>query len=183
MASTTFIIRDALETDLAACLAIDHRYETEYVWQMQIVQPTGQWQITFKTERLPRTLETEYPASEHRLRLTLPPDQCFLVAGQRDQTEILGYLSMRHEPARRVGWIQDIVVDHDYRRVGIGSRMLRVARQWALEHGLTRLMVETQTRNYPAISFCTSTGFVFCGYNDRYLDNQDIALFFGQTLR
>lgn len=212
--SSTFIIRDALDSDLAACLALDHRYSSDYVWQMNIQQATGEWLVSFKTERLPRLLEAEYLTSDHRLRLTLPSDQCLLVAVRReaasvlpdvlnepedngnlgDQIEdapppplsdntVLGYLSMRHEPARQVGWIQDFVVDREYRRMGIGTRLLKVARRWAYEHAITRLMVETQTRNFPSISFCLSSGFAFCGYNDRYFENQDIAIFFGQTLR
>jgi GNAT superfamily N-acetyltransferase len=181
--ASTFLIRDGLESDIAACLEINHTYETDTVWQMQIAQEVGRWQVTFKTERLPRTMEVIYSSSEHRLSVSLADDQCFLVAGERDNSEILGYLSMRREPSRRVGWIQDLVVDREYRRAGIGSRLLRVARSWAVEHDLTRLMVETQTKNYPSINFCTATGFSFCGYNDRYLDNQDIAVFFGQSLR
>jgi GNAT superfamily N-acetyltransferase len=69
------------------------------------------------------------------------------------------------------------------RRAKIGTRLFKVARAWALEHDLTRLMVETNTRNTPAIQFCTTLGFAFCGYNDRYFDRQDIAIFLGQNLR
>lgn len=180
---STFIIRDGLESDIAACLALDHGYETEYVWQMQMAQEVGRWQITFKTERLPRMMEVVHPSSHHRLLLSLAAEQCFLVAGERDQPGLLGYLSMRSEPARRIGWIQDFVVDREYRRAGIGTRLLRIARNWAFEHDLSKLMIETQTRNYPSISFCSATGFSFCGYNDRYFENQDIAVFFGQSLR
>lgn len=191
--TSTFLIRDALEDDLAACLALDHRYDTDYVWQTSIGQDLNGWQILFRKERLPRTLESEHPTSEHRLRATLPADQCFLVASERVseptedgeavETHLLGYLSMRREPSRRVGWIQDFVVDSPVRRAKIGTRLFKVARAWALEHDLTRLMVETHTRNYPTINFCMSLGFSFCGYNDRYFDHQDIAIFLGQTLR
>ena len=44
-------------------------------------------------------------------------------------------------------------------------------------------MFETQTKNYPAICFYRKHRFVFCGFNDRYYTNQDIALFFAQSLR
>ncbi|MBC8098676.1 MAG: GNAT family N-acetyltransferase [Armatimonadetes bacterium] len=180
--TATFIIRDGLASDLSACLALDHTYETDYVWQMSLTPEGGGWQVLFKKERLPRTLQTAYDASEHRLRATVPPDHCFLVAGERDSDVLYGYLSMRYEPSRRVGWIQDVMVDRAYRRAGVASRLMRVARTWAIERGITRLMVETQTRNVPSIGFCTALGFAFCGYNDRYLDQQDIAVFFGQSL-
>jgi GNAT superfamily N-acetyltransferase len=191
--TSTFLIRDGLESDIAACLALDHRYETDFVWQTSIGQDASGWQILFKKERLPRTLEGEYRSSEHRLRATLPTDQCFLVASERTteiteegeavNSHLLGYLSMRREPSRGVGWIQDFVVDAPVRRAKIGSRLFKVARAWALEHDLTRLMVETDTRNTPAIQFCNALGFAFCGYNDRYFDHQDIAIFLGQNLR
>ena len=52
----SFLIRDGLEADIEACLAIDHSYETDHVWRMSIQQEeTQQWNITFMVERLPRT--------------------------------------------------------------------------------------------------------------------------------
>jgi hypothetical protein len=66
---------------------------------------------------------------------------------------------------------------------GIGTALLRAARDWALETKLRRLIVETQTKNYPAIRFLQKRGLVFCGYNDLFYPNQDIAVFFGQMLR
>jgi hypothetical protein len=43
--------------------------------------------------------------------------------------------------------------------------------------------LETQTKNYPGILFSQANGMVFCGFNDRYFSNGDIAVFFSQTLR
>ena len=40
-----------------------------------------------------------------------------------------------------------------------------------------------QSKNYPAISFAQKQGLAFCGYNDRYYASQDVALFFGMTLK
>lgn len=179
---TGLLIRDALAKDVDACMALDHQYETEHVWQMAIQQTGGGWQIAFKTQRLPRKMEVEYPADARRLHLCLSETQCFLVAVDRETDEVFGYLTMRMEPVRRTAWVQDIVVDRAYRHQGIGSRLIKIARQWALEHDALRLMVETRTKNYPAIQFCTHSGLMFCGYNDHYLEDQDIAVFFGQTL-
>ena len=52
-----------------------------------------------------------------------------------------------------------------------------------MSQNLRRLIVETQTKNYPAIQFLLKRGLVFCGYNDLFYPNQDIAIFFGQNLR
>lgn len=177
-----FLIRDGLESDIGPCLKLDHGYETNYVWQVQVAQETGQWQITFKNERLPRTLDVTYPADERRLRLSLPPDQGFLIAVSRTESDVLGYLTLRSDPVHQIAFVHDLVVSRPYRRHSIGTRLLNVARQWAKEHDLTRLTAEIQTKNFPAIAFCQNAGFTFCGFNDRYLPHQDIAVFFSQSI-
>ncbi len=182
-ASFGFLIRDGVESDLTSCLALDHSYATEYVWQMNVHEETGQWDISFKTERLPRLMEVVYPFDERRLRLSLPKDQCFLVATSRERPEVLGYLAMRSDPIYQIARVMDLVISRPYRQHRIATRLLTVARQWAREHGLVQLTMEIQTKNYPAIVFCQQRGLVFCGFNDQYFPSQDIAVFFSQTLR
>ncbi len=178
-----FLIRDGLASDIESCLALDHLYRTEHVWQMNVQQGVSQQQITFKIERLPRMMEVTYPMDEKRLRLALPHEQCFLVATGRDEPEVFGYLTMRNDETHSIALIQDVVISRPFRRQRIGSRLLKVAQQWAREHDLNRLMIEVRTKNHPAIQFCLATGFVFCGFNDLYFANQDIAVFFGASLR
>jgi ribosomal protein S18 acetylase RimI-like enzyme len=43
------------------------------------------------------------------------------------------------------------------------------------------MTLEIQTKNHPAISFAQKHGFQFCGYNERYYPNGDIALFFSRS--
>jgi len=181
-ASTSFVIRDGLESDLAACRAVDHSYTTEHVWQMSVREEAGQWDVSFKTERLPRMMEASYPFDEKRLRLSLPKDQCFLVAVRREQPEVLGYLAMHSDPVYGIARVIDLVVSRPYRQQRIATRLLNIARQWAREHHLAQMMIEIQTKNYPGIQFCQQRGFTFCGFNDQYFPNQDIAVFFGQSL-
>lgn len=175
-------IRDGLESDIASCLDLDCTYETDFVWQMNIQEDNNQYRITFKTERLPRTLSVDYPASAHRLKLALPEEQCFLVAIRKSDEQLLAYLTMHHDPVHKIGQIQDVVVSQPFRRRGIGTRLLKIARQWASERDLVRITVETQTKNYPSILFCQAAGLHFCGFNDQHFQNQDIAIFFNKTL-
>lgn len=181
--SLGFVIRDGLTQDIPACLALDSSYQTEYVWQVSIQQETNLKRITFTTERLPRIMEVDYGHHESRLHMALEDTLCFLVAVERETGGLLGYLTMRSDPSHGIALIQDIVVNRPLRRHKMGSRLFKVARQWALEKGLSQVMVETQTKNYPAILFCQACGLTFCGFNDQYFRNQDIAVFFWQPLR
>jgi len=184
--SLGFLIRDGLESDLDRCLELDHGSETDLVWQMTVFEEPGAQQISFKTEHLPRTMEVDYPTNRRRLAMALPEDHCFLVAISRDSDdseELLGYLAMQCQPTHRNAQIQDLIVSRTYRGHGIGSRLLNVARKWAHERDLRRLTMEVQTKNYPGICFCQAVGMRFCGFNDRYFENGDIAVFFSQSLR
>jgi GNAT superfamily N-acetyltransferase len=182
--SLRIVIRDGVEPDVPACLALDHTYDTEFVWQVFIEKDAPHtFQTMFKRERLPRALTVSYPADENRLRLALPTDQCLLVAEDQGSGDILGYATLRQEPVHRLAILHDLVVDRPYRQSRIGTRLLNIARRWAREHALVSLVAEAHTKNYPAISFCLASGLAFCGYNERYFGNQDIAVFFGQTLR
>ena len=183
MNSFNLVIRDAIRTDISACLALNHQYESDYVWRMmvQAIPPEGH-QVTFRKDGLPRAMQSEHPVDELRLHLALPQENCYLVAVNKDDATILGYLTMRYDLIHQIALIQDIVVDQEFRGVGIGSRLLGIARQWAAEHDAGKLMVEIPTTNYPAIHFIQNHGLRFCGFNDQYFRNQDISVFFGQTI-
>ncbi|MDQ7028099.1 MAG: GNAT family N-acetyltransferase [Anaerolineae bacterium] len=179
-----FVIRDAIATDIEDCLALDHQYQTKTVWQMTILPDGEAWQVQFREERLPREIDVLYPSDNMRLRLALPREICYLVAVSKTEPEtLLAYLTLRPDPVHKIALIQDIVVGREYRNKGIGTRLLGIARHWASEHGAQQLMLETQTINYPSIRFCQKNGLSFCGFNDQYYRNLDIAVFFGQTLR
>ena len=179
-----FVIRDGIEADIDDCLSIDHTYTTDYVWQVQIERDDpNYYQMTFRTERLPRTLEASYTPAPERIKLALPDNHCFLVAAERDGSSVLGYCVMSQEQTHRLAIIHDLVIDRTYRRSRIGSKLLSIARRWATHHQLQRLLIEVHTRNHPAIVFCQASGFTFFVYNERYSDQQEIAIFFGQNLR
>jgi tRNA threonylcarbamoyladenosine biosynthesis protein TsaB len=69
------------------------------------------------------------------------------------------------------------------RRQGIGTGLLLAGMEWAKQHSLDRLVVEMQPKNYPALCMMQKLGFLFCGYQDPYYTNRDIALFFAKSVR
>lgn len=219
------LIRDGNEADIAACLSLDHTYETDTVWQMTLgpATETDGRSFAFRAERLPRTVEFVQQTSDIRLHESLSAERCFLIAATQttngpqtptarpltdhqdsaddlhadDNSEegaapppeptpketLIGYLTMRLDRSHRIALIQDLLIGRPYRRNHFGSRLLRVAQEWASEHDAVQLLLETETHNVPAIRFCQARGFTFCGFNDQYYRNQDIAVFFGKPLR
>ena len=177
----TQTIRTATPADYELCLMLDHTVSTDVVWQMSLEEEDGAQTITFRPARLPRSTKLLYPRASDTLLESWNRHSSFRVAEW--EGEIIGYVNVREDVGLEAAWVADLVVDRAFRLKGIGTSLLRAAREWALERKLRRLIVETHTKNHPAISFLQKRGLILCGYNDLYFPNQDIAVFFGQTLR
>jgi ribosomal protein S18 acetylase RimI-like enzyme len=174
-------VRPATLADLNACLSIDHSSATDHVWQMQVRESESQVGVTFHTVRLPRHMRVEYPRDIEQLVEDWHREEAFLVA--EADSEVRGYVDLLAMPWQQMGWVTNLAVERAYRRRGIATALLRYARQWARQHGLRRLQAEATTKNYPALCLYQKLGFQFCGFNDHYYSNQDIAVFFVQLLR
>ena len=175
-------IRPALATDVPILMELDHNYMSDFVWQMEIQQQEeGQRQIGFREIRLPRSVRVDYPRPPKSLLVDWTQRDGLLVAVLSD--EPIGYISMMLNIAPLTTWVTDLVVKRRVRRQGIGSSLLLAAQEWGLQHESRNLVLEMQPKNYPAIRMADKLGFDFCGYNDRYFANRDIALFFGKSLR
>ena len=174
-------IRPATLADLADCQSLDHSIITDHVWQMAVQETESRVEVTFHTVRLPRQMQAEYPRGLRQLTEDWQHDEGFFAVEIDGQ--VCGYVDLLVQPWQRQGWIANLAVDRAYRRRGIGTSLVRHARQWAWEQGLQMIMAEATTKNYPAVCFYQKLGFGFCGFNDHYYPNQDIALFFVHTLR
>jgi ribosomal protein S18 acetylase RimI-like enzyme len=162
--------------DLAACLAIDGSYETDCVWQ--VTQQDGEDEVVtrFRTIRLPRTMRVPYPSWGEALLAHQERGDLILVAAE--STEVLGYIDLEAQPDQGIGWIHHLVIAPAHRRTGIGTSLLARSLQHARQSGLAHVMVVVQSKNFPAVTFLQRSGFIFCGYNERFYRNQDIGLYF-----
>ena len=173
-------IRSANAKDLSQCTGLDHSYETDYVWQMREKVSSDRTSVSFRVVHLPRSMHVEYAKSPDHLGDDLKTGGCFLVV--EDGGEILGYLSVNVQHWQQIGWVNSLVVDRPLRRKGIGTTLMRRGIAWGRSLGLNALVLDVQTKNHPAIRFCQNLGFTFCGFNDQYYANRDIALFFALNL-
>jgi ribosomal-protein-alanine N-acetyltransferase len=82
-----------------------------------------------------------------------------------------------------VVYINDLAVNVAHRRQGVGSTLLQAAQDWASGRSHRRVILEMQSKNLPVIRLAQKFGYEFCGYNDHYYLNQDVALFFGKALK
>jgi len=174
------IVRRAFAEDLEACAEIDGTIETDHVWQMEERSVGSELQITFRQARLPRPVRVPYPHRFAWLVEEWERDECFLVASQG--SAILGFVDVRVEPWDGVAWVHHLVVSRPYRRRGVGTRLVQAAAEYARRKGLSQLLLQISTKNYPGLCFCQRRGCTFCGFNDQLFASQDIAIFFAYPL-
>lgn len=172
--------RPATLEDFDHCLAIDHSYETNRVWQMTLNQQPELVAARFQAVRLPKVTTIPYPYTAEELSKRWWEVHWFLV-GETGDT-IQAYVTATAETVRPVVWIGDLVVATAVRRNGHGAYLLAQAAGWARQEGADFLLAALPAKNDPAMQFLQRNGFSFCGYNEAQFDRRDIALYFSLKL-
>ena len=99
--------------------------------------------------------------------------------------EVAGKLAGRIKMMRwwnQFAYIEDLVVNPEYRGGGIGRMLLEHGIQWARENNYPGVMLETQDDNVPACTLYQSCGFILSGFDRNVYkainpDTREIALY------
>ncbi len=174
-------IRPAIATDINILMAIDHSCQTDYVWQMDVQRQEGQLGAIFREIRLPHSISVPYPRPVSALPDSWNRKLGNLVA--MIDRQVIGYIRMNDMILPRTAWLTDIVVSPRFRRQGVGMALILAAQSWAVDRKDNRALMEMASKNNPSICLARKLGYEFCGYNDLYYESQDIALFFGRSIR
>ena len=175
-------IRPANQTDLPQLMALQPVYNSSRVWQLDKMSADGTLGAQFREVRLPREARIEYSRGINQVFLSFSEEhEYFLTALIDDQP--IGFIHLSDRVAPRTAWVKDLIVREELRHRGIGAALLLAGLDWSAENGYRRVVVEMQSKNYPAICLVRKLGFEFAGYSDQFYSNQDIALFFGRPLK
>lgn len=174
-------VRPTVATDLTRLVGLDHTITSEAVWQLEFRRESGQVATTFREVRLPRAIQVQYPHNQ----FALPDDwsRRSMMYTALDGTNPVGYISLLERGTASAVWVFDLVVDVSKRYSGVATALLAAGQAWAESRTHRRLILEVQSKNLPAIRLAQKLGFEFCGYNDQYYLNKDVALFFAKILK
>ncbi|GAB4573282.1 MAG: hypothetical protein Fur0017_26790 [Anaerolineales bacterium] len=174
-------IRPTVATDLTRLMGMDHSVSSEAVWQLEVRRETGQVATTFREVRLPRAIRVAYPHNHFALADDWV-NRSMMYTALKD-ADPMGYISLLERGSASTVWVLDLVVDVAQRRRGVAIALLASAQAWAETRAHSRLILEVQSKNIPAIRLAQKSGFEFCGYNDQYYLNKDVALYFAKVLK
>ena len=78
--------------------------------------------------------------------------------------QIVGQLVLRRN-WNNYAYIEELKVDSNFRRLGIGKALLATAKAWTIEKDLPGIMLETQNDNVAACKFYEDNGFSIKGFD------------------
>lgn len=175
------MIRTVVSADFSILSSFKHSIETKTVWQMDQESDNGNISVNFRELILPRLMKVSYPRSSESLFDRWKNLSVILVACV-DAVPI-GYISSSSIQTTSNVWIKDVVVHERWRRQSVATSLVKAIAAWGEERGLKRMTLEMSSKNYPGIRLAKKLGFEFCGYNDYYYENNDIAIFFARLIR
>ena len=174
-------IRSATPDDVERLTVFEHGYYSEYVWQMSLDLSEETSQAEFRRVRLPRRVFVPYPRKKEMIFADMNTAEAFLIADIQQQS--VGYIKVRSEREENVARVTDLVVSGALRRQGIASGLLLAVMDLFSYRNFQTLLLEMQSKNFPAIEMAKKLGFKFCGFRDHYFPNQEMALFFSRFMR
>lgn len=107
------------------------------------------------------TIEADFSFNEAKQRQGLElmledsEQRCIMVAELEDKIIAMctAQLLITTAEGGKAALIEDMVVDKDYRRQGIGQAVLTQIEEWAYEHGARRLELLADCGNAPALEY------------------------------
>lgn len=104
------------------------------------------------------------PWSEKGFAEGMEASAIFLAAEEDDR--IIGYIGMYVSAPE--GEITNVAVAPNARGKGTGKALVEAVKQWALDHGVTRIVLEVRVSNAPAIHIYETAGFVKLGVRKNF---------------
>lgn len=109
------------------------------------------------------------------------PLSVFLVAKDEESGSVIGYggIWLMYD----AGNITNIAIHPQYRREGIGSKILKILTDICIEKGMDTITLEVRESNLPAQALYKENGFTVCGCRKKYYQGKEDALIMTKELR
>lgn len=174
-------VRTGTVDDFESLSAIEHGYNSEHVWQVNLNATSESAGAVFQRIRLPRRIFVPYPRQRKTIFSKIGQEEDFLIAVLADQS--VGYIKTSKEENAEVARVLDLVVSTPFRRQGIASGLVLAMMEYIRHQNCHTMVLQMQSKNDPAISMAFKLGFYFCGFMDHFFPNNDLSLFFSRPTR
>lgn len=155
--------------DSARFAEIAGGYSARQRYAVRKVESDSSVMFSVELQELSRPFVKRWSYSEEELqqyRRIIAEHRCSL--GAYDSASLVGMAIAEPRKWNRSLWVWEFHVHADYRRQGIGKRLMGSLADLAGSAGLATIVCETQNTNVPAVRFYRSVGFVLDGVDLSY---------------
>ncbi|SDJ31035.1 GNAT family N-acetyltransferase [Chryseobacterium jejuense] len=151
-------------------------YSTDIIYSVSAIEFGGSFEFTLREKKLSYTKVWETDSDDiNELNTIIEKEASF---GAFADGELQGWIICEHRTWNNSFYIENILVNEKYRRLGLGIMLIKNAIKEARKLNCRVIELETQNTNYPAIQFYRRMGFNITGVNTRLYDHsEEIALF------
>jgi len=116
------------------------------------------------------------PWSLSAIKLEIENKHSICFTALQDGKTVVGHVTMRH--VINEGYVSNIVVQKQYRRLGVGSLLLDALINEGIKREMIGITLEVRIGNKPAISLYEKYGFMIEGYRKNFYSNpsEDAAI-------
>lgn len=154
------------------------KYESDYYYniELQSINNNG-WIINIQKKQFQSTFKKNVNEVVFKEFLS---DAEYYIALNEDRTEV-GRICISYQRWNNTARVWDIDVIEEYRRQGIGRKLLEFGLSKAKKWKCRAIVLECQSSNYPAISFYLKnefelTGFDLIAYSNQDIENHEVRL-------
>lgn len=143
-----------------------YKYKTKKYYDLEIANNQS---FNFILKDFDKIVDKEFDTVLYEDYLINP-----VVFGIIENNKIIAYIELAEEDWNNRLRVSGIFVEEEYRNNGIGNSLMNKAIEYAIKKGNRAVVLETQSCNYPAISFYKKNGFEIIGFDNIHYSNNDI---------
>ncbi|AZA77560.1 GNAT family N-acetyltransferase [Chryseobacterium sp. G0186] len=151
-------------------------YTTDIIYSVTSIEYSSSFEFNLREKKLSYSKIWETGDDElEELNTIIEKDNSF---GAFADGELQGWVIGEHRTWNNSFYIENILINEQYRRQGVAVMLLKNAIKEARQLNCRVIELETQNTNYPAIQLYRRMGFNITGLNTRLYDqSEEIALF------
>ena len=160
------------------------KYTTEEYYDVSLTHTESGWKTKFSKAKFPSPVTHTPEEYDYPDKLFQKHWKGAVAYGAFDDGKFVGAVELYPEKwANRIR-VTELWIDEEYRRHGIGKRLMDIAKETARKRGARMLILETQSCNFNAINFYLHegfdlVGFLSCDYSNADLERNEVRLELG----
>jgi len=162
-------IRQIYQKDYANGKKVVYKYKSERYYETDIERKDNGWNLSLNERSFVDPFEKNY--EEEIFEPYKEGSEVYLAELNDEEAGIMVIQKMEWNNTLL---IHDLYVDDQFKKNGIGSILIEIAKKRATNLGVRAIYLETQTSNYPAIQFYLKNDFELIGCNSISYSNEDV---------